>query len=59
MPWTIYCQKGETLTASTSVWVHFSCYNRKRKKGRRKMNEKKALEGREDDKDEGKEEVKE
>ena len=51
---------GETLTASTSVWVHFSCFNRKRKKGRRrKMNEKKALEGREDDEDEGKEEVKE
>ena len=36
MLWTIYCQKGETLTASTSVWVHFSCHNRKRKKRRRK-----------------------
>lgn len=60
MPWTLYGQKGETLTASTSVWVPFSGYNRKRRKRRgRKTNEEKALERREDDEDEGKEEVEE
>ena len=60
MPWTLYGQKGETLTASTSVWVPFSGYNRKRRKRRgRKTNEEKALERREDDEDGGKEEVEE